>query len=351
MIEYHIDEKFKSIWEKKILSWYSTNKRDLPWRKPENQNFYRIWISEVMLQQTKVSTVIPFYEKFIKKWPRIEDLYEADLDEILKIWEGLGYYKRAQNIFKAKELLKKKQIHISSEELRELPGVGDYISSSISAILKNEQSVVIDGNIRRIITRVFNLNINDKKLNTRIKDISIKLTPRKKNGNYCQSLMDLANLVCKPKNPECSVCPISFTCKWQGTQISSKKVKKIPTKTSVAIVISYKNFFLIEKTKQDLLQNLFSFPLTDFEKNDGKDFNEYLVKSVSSWMMMNNIKMPYKYLGQIAHKFSHFHLKVFIVKLRLVNKLNFNNFLWLTMDELNKKPISSLMMKVKKIVE
>ncbi len=351
MIEYHIDDNFKSMWEKKILGWYSINKRNLPWRTPENQNFYRIWVSEVMLQQTKVSTVIPFYEKFIRKWPTIEHFYEANLDEILKIWEGLGYYKRAQNLFKAKELLKNKQIDISSKKLRELPGVGEYISSSISAILNDEPCVVIDGNIRRIIARVFNLNINDKKINTKIKDISIKLTPKYQNGNYCQSLMDLANLVCKSKNPECSSCPISYTCKSKGKKTISKKAKIIPIKTTVALVINFKNFFLVEKTKKDLLQNLFTFPLTNFEKNDNKNLDKYLENSVSSWMVENNVNEPYKYVGQVTHKFSHFHLKVLIVKLRLAIKLNFNSFEWLTLDELDKKPISSLMMKVKKKVE
>ena len=109
MQEYHIDNNFKSEWRKKILNWYLLNKRDLPWRKPENQNFYKIWISEIMLQQTQVSVVIPYYKKFFAKWPNLEDFFDAKLEEILFIWQGMGYYKRAYILFNAKKLLKKKK--------------------------------------------------------------------------------------------------------------------------------------------------------------------------------------------------------------------------------------------------
>ena len=216
--EYHIDKNFKSMRKKKILKWYSYNKRDLPWRLKENQNFYRIWISEVMLQQTKVSVVIPYYNKFINKWPTLELFFNAKLEEILKIWEGLGYYKRAQNLYKAKELLKNKKgkITINSSNLKYLPGIGDYISSAISAILKDEPCAVVDGNIRRILMRVFGFKSSDKSLNKKIRDLSKELTPNSKNGNYCQSLMDLANIVCKANNPECNICPIFIFCKSKG---------------------------------------------------------------------------------------------------------------------------------------
>ena len=131
MKHYHISEKFKSAWQKNILDWYRVNCRKLPWREPRNQKFYNIWISEIMLQQTKVKTVIPYYNNFIKKWPNIEDLYDATLDEILTLWQGLGYYQRAKNIFLAKEFMKKQKIALNLIELKKLPGIGDYVSSAI----------------------------------------------------------------------------------------------------------------------------------------------------------------------------------------------------------------------------
>ena len=159
-LKYNINSKFKREWQKKIIDWYKVNKRDLPWRKRRNQNFYKIWISEVMLQQTIVKTVIPYYEKFIERWPNLKSFFDASLDEILLYWQGLGYYQRAKNLFKAKEYLKKNKLYINSTNLKKVPGIGDYISSAISAILKNENCAVVDGNIKRILRRVFNLNEN-----------------------------------------------------------------------------------------------------------------------------------------------------------------------------------------------
>ena len=162
MKEYHISTKFKIDWQKKILNWYSLNKRQLPWREKKYQNFYNIWISEIMLQQTSVKTVIPYYEKFMKKWPSLQSFSRATLDEILLVWQGLGYYQRAKNLYLAKEELKKKDcIKINIQNLKELPGVGDYVASAICAILKDDSCVVVDGNIKRIISRAFNLSNND----------------------------------------------------------------------------------------------------------------------------------------------------------------------------------------------
>ncbi len=342
------------MWKKKILQWYSKNKRQLPWRLNKNQNFYRIWISEVMLQQTQVSVVVPYYNKFITKWPTLELFYNAKLEDILKIWQGLGYYKRAQNLYKAKELLKKSKVKVvvNSSDLKKLPGVGDYISCAISAILNDEQCTVIDGNIKRIIVRVFGLKPNDKFFNKKIKDISEKLTPLSENGNYCQSLMDLANLVCKVKKPNCKICPIFFVCQTKGKLESKKIIKKVNKKFCVAFFINYKNSILIDKTDNNLLQNLYCFPLSKFkEVSENIQEKNLFDKIVNEWMIKNNFEYPYEYMGEIIHKFSHFHLKVLIVNIRLKKKLKFRNLKWLNKLELKDKPVSSLMLKIMKKVE
>ena len=139
---YDITLAFKKAWQKKILDWYFVNKRDLPWRKKTNQNFYKIWISEIMLQQTTVTTVIPFYKRFLKKWPSLKSFFNATLEEILYEWQGLGYYQRAKNLFKAKEFLKSNKLIIDSKNLVNIPGIGEYTSCSISAILKDESCAV-----------------------------------------------------------------------------------------------------------------------------------------------------------------------------------------------------------------
>ncbi len=351
MKEYHIDKIFKSRWEKKMLDWYSTNKRDLPWRRKENKNFYRIWISEIMLQQTQVSVVIPYYNRFILKWPTLEDFYDAKLEEILFLWQGMGYYKRAENLYKAKELLKKTKIDVNYQSLLEIPGIGDYTSSAISAILNDEKCAVVDGNIKRILTRVFKLNDNDKLYDKNIRYISTYLTPNRENGSYCQSLMDLANSVCKVRNPDCKICPVEDFCLSKGLKLIKKKGKRTKNKIAIAFVVSYKKYFLVEKNSKKLLKNLFCFPFSD-SKDIDENFkeSEFLNKTVNNWLKKKKLKVSYKLVGKVIHKFSHFQLKVLVVKLNLGSKLLLENFFWLRIKDLNNKPVSKLMLKIKEMV-
>ena len=353
MKEYHIDKIFKSRWGKKMLDWYAINKRDLPWRRNENKNFYRIWISEIMLQQTQVSVVIPYYHRFMLKWPTLESFYKAKLEEILFLWQGLGYYKRAENLFKAKEFLKtKKKINVNYESLLEIPGIGDYTSSAISAILNNDECAVVDGNIKRILTRVFKLNNNDKLYDKNIRSISTYLTPKNKNGYYCQSLMDLANSVCKVRNPECKICPVEEFCLSKGIKLILTKGKKIKKKIAVAFIVNYRNYYLVEKGSKKLLKNLFCFPLSDLKDLD-KNFveTEFLAKTVSHWLKIKKLKVSFKLAGKVIHKFSHFQLKILVVKLNLKRKFTLENLFWLTIKELNDKPVSKLMLKIKENAE
>ncbi|MFL2661853.1 MAG: A/G-specific adenine glycosylase [Alphaproteobacteria bacterium] len=346
--EYHIEKKFRSVWEKNIFKWYYVNKRKLPWREKKNQNFYKIWISEVMLQQTQVSVVIPFYNKFIKKWPTLELFLEATLEEILEIWQGMGYYRRAQNLFKAKEILKEsKHVDINPASLKKLPGVGDYISSAISAILKDESCAVVDGNIKRILTRVFELEYSQKRYNQNIKDISKQLTPQAKNGDYCQSLMDLANLVCKAKNPLCHKCPVALLCKSKGLKIEKKKNKKKQRRIAVSFIIRSENYFLIEKTSSQLLQNLFIFPLSEIRKvNENQKLETIANEITTNWMKENKFTFSYKFNEEVNHIFTHFHLKVLLVRLELKKKVNMSKYSWLTWSEIEEKPKSKLMKKI-----
>ena len=344
--QYHINNKFKIQWQKKILDWYKLNKRDLPWRKSKNKNFYKIWISEVMLQQTTVKTVIPYYESFLKKWPTLSSFYKASLEDILLHWQGLGYYQRARNLFKAKEYLKKNKLTINSISLKKIPGIGEYISCSISAILRDEDCAVVDGNIKRILRRVFNLSENKKQ----IYSVAQKLTPLSKNGIYCQSLMDFANLVCKAKNPNCSECIFKKICRFDGKIRNKFKTKLKNKKMGVGFFVSKNDNFLVEKSKKKLFQDLYSIPLSDFLITEEKIEIEVLNKIILNWMSSNNINERYKILGFISHIFSHFHLKLFVVEIKLKNKNKFSEYEWMTERIYNSKPKSTLMMKVKKIM-
>jgi len=352
--EYHIETKFKSDWKKKLLIWYSLKRRLLPWREKENQNFYSIWISEVMLQQTGVETVIPYYKKFLKKWPNLNSFFKADLNEILKMWQGLGYYQRARNLFNTKELLKREKVSINSESLKKLPGIGDYISCSISAILNDEACAVIDTNIRRVISRAFKLDVNDKNFKIYLKSIVLQLTPKKNNGLYCQSLMDLASLICKPVNPKCDICPIDNLCLSKGyrkplkIKVLSKKKKE---RVGVIFFLENRKNFLIDISKDKLFEGLYCFPMSKFidikkKRSELKVQRELIIE----WLKSNKINGDYEMISKINHEFSHFRLKLLIVRIRLNYKKVFKNYEWINDEELKKKPLSKLTLKIKEIV-
>ncbi len=237
------------------------------------------------------------------------------------------------------------------QSLLEIPGIGDYTSSAISAILNDEKCAVVDGNIKRILTRVFKLNNDDKLYDKNIKYISTYLTPNRKNGNYCQSLMDLANSVCKVRNPDCKICPVEDFCLSKGLKLIQKKGKRSKNKIAVAFVVSYKKYFLVEKNSKKLLKNLFCFPFSDSEDIDENFIeSEFLNKTVNNWLKKKRLKVTYNLAGKVIHKFSHFQLKVLVVKLNLSRKLMLENFFWLTIKDLNNKPVSKLMLKIKEMV-
>lgn len=344
---YHIKKEFKTIWQKKILKWYSKNKRNLPWREKKNQHFYNIWISEIMLQQTTVKTVIPYYKKFLEKWPNLETFFDASLDEILLIWQGMGYYQRAKNLYLAKEILKKKKIKFGLEDLKKLPGIGYYTSSAIRAILFDQNCVVIDSNIKRILTRAFNLNKNKPDLEKKIKNIATLLTPIKNNGSYCQALMDLANLICKTKTPDCLVCPVRIECKYKGNSELNTKKRLIKRKIGITYYVTFKGFVLLQRSRDRILENLYSFPMTRFiEINNEVEEKKILNQIGDNWQKINSITHKCVCNKFIKHIFSHFHLKLFIIEIKLNRKKEFANYEWVLKEDVVNKPSSALMKKI-----
>ena len=211
-----------AIISKILLRWYAENGRILPWRvnpkdaeAGQNPDPYKIWISEIMLQQTNVTTVIPYFKRFIKKWDCIDKLSDADEGDILAFWAGLGYYARGRNLLKcAKELSEKFDGKIPNDKktLLALPGIGEYTASAIRSIAFGEREVVIDANIERVVCRLFKIEkpVNESKKD--IKKYASQIFPKLHSGDFAQALMDFANAVCKPKKPNCNHCPISPSC-------------------------------------------------------------------------------------------------------------------------------------------
>ncbi|MBQ2967035.1 MAG: A/G-specific adenine glycosylase [Clostridia bacterium] len=254
-----------------LLAWYRQNKRDLPWRK--NTDPYRVWISEIMLQQTRVEAVIGYYDRFLKTFPDVASLANADEDKLLKCWEGLGYYSRARNLKKAaNEIIQNHGGVFPSdfESIRKLTGIGPYTAGAISSICFSLKKAAVDGNVLRIVSRITNSfkPIDAPQTKKEITESLEKIYPASA-GDFTQSLMELGATVCIPKSPKCESCPVSDLCqsRKENTQKllpvkSPKKDKKIQKKT-VFLLKCGEKYALCQREKTGLLASLWQFPNTD----------------------------------------------------------------------------------------
>ncbi|MDA7829062.1 A/G-specific adenine glycosylase, partial [bacterium] len=195
---------------KKILAWYDNNKRSLPWRvskKSKKKLYYRL-LSEFMLQQTQVKTVIPYFKKFTKKYETLDALSKSDEDNILKLWEGLGYYRRARNLLTTAKILVKQynsKLPKTFKEIKKLPGVGDYTANALLGLIYDQPRIAVDGNVKRVFARNINKNMNKKDFESLISLNSKKLLNTKRNADFIEALMEFGALICKPKDPKCDV--------------------------------------------------------------------------------------------------------------------------------------------------
>ena len=270
-------ECIKKNFSNSLIHWYKKNKRDLPWRKTRDP--YKIWLSEIILQQTRIATGLPYYKRFIRKYPNVIALSQASEEDILKMWEGLGYYSRARNLHKTSKIIVNEFDSIfpsNYETLIKLPGIGDYTASAISSFSINEINPVIDGNVYRFLSRLIGLDmpINTNKSLKKFKNISNELISKNNPSDYNQAIMDFGSTICKPVSPLCISCLYNDSCYAR----LNKKVNQFPVKKSISkLRTRYLNFFvfifdekkvLIEKrTNKDIWKNLYQFP--SFE-SDGK---------------------------------------------------------------------------------
>ena len=298
----------EKIITKKILKWYDLNKRSLPWRKKvslEKKQYYTL-ISEFMLQQTQVTTVIPYFIRFIKNLPSINSLAKINEKRLIKLWEGLGYYSRARNLKKTAQLIIKNfdgKLPDKLEDLLKLPGIGNYTANAILAIGFNKPYIPLDGNIERVLKRYLYLKKEKdiEKGNLLYKKNIFGTTSR--SSDYAQALMELGALICRPSNPICNECPIRTKCKsFRKNDFSlTKKIKK--NKDKYFILKVYKKdqkYLLIKNTKFNFLKNLSIFPME--ELSNPKNFDENLNFKMSNMNM--NIKIQHLKDNQ---KFSSYH--------------------------------------------
>ena len=293
---------------KKILSWYDNNKRKLPWRISKNSKknqYYRI-LSEFMLQQTQVKTVIPYFNNFVKKIPDLKSLSRSKEKKVLKLWEGLGYYNRVKNLHKTSKILIKKykgQIPNNFERLKELPGIGDYTSNILLALIYNQPRVGRDGNVKRVLGRFFNRNIVDKAVSFETK----------RNGDLAEALIEFGALICKPKDPRCNECVIKNMCSFYALKRKSKFKKKIKIQSKNYDIFCYlkKNKKQIALTKNNHPDFLREFNLPKIKRKSKKNKNwKFLCNyknSISNKKL--NINLYYKFSSKIPSKYNWYSLK------------------------------------------
>ncbi|MDC6470612.1 A/G-specific adenine glycosylase [Flavobacteriales bacterium] len=266
-----IDENFSLV----LIKWYNLNKRNLPWRNTNDP--YKIWISEIILQQTRVEQGLPYYNKFILNFPNIIKLSQAKEDKVLKLWQGLGYYSRARNLhFTSKYITEKLngEFPKNYDGLIKLKGVGKYTASAISSFAYNEKKAVLDGNVFRVLSRYFGVfDPIDSTLGLKLfEEISFKNLPIKNIATYNQSIMEFGALQCKPASPNCELCPLNFNCwaflnnKISSLPVKNKKIIKKERFFNFIVLANEKFVFIEKRIKNDIWKNLYQFPL--FEDSD-----------------------------------------------------------------------------------
>lgn len=331
-----------------ILKWFDKEKRDLPWRNSNKSSIdiYKVWISEIMLQQTTVNAVIPYFKKFIERFPSIYTLAEAKLDEVLSYWAGLGYYSRARNIHKCAVIIVNQYNGLFPKietDLIKLPGIGDYTAAAICAIAYNQVAIAVDVNIERVISRIYNKH-NIKKVE--IKLLISNFISLDRPGDFTEALMDLGAKVCKARDPNCKNCPLNTICK---TYLENKSALLKKTKLITKKKIRYGNcyiisrdidqkYFFIRRPLKGLLGGMLSFPSSDWRENKNNLENEELFEGL---IIRNQINKP---INIITHTFSHFKLILDIYVLKIIDSIDIEGE-WIELDEAFTE-LPSLMKKV-----
>lgn len=330
--------------QKKLIQWYQQSHRDFPWRK--NEDPYHIWISEIMLQQTTTEAVIPYYIRFLEKFPTIEKLSLASLEDVYKMWEGLGYYRRAKHIHETAQIIINQYNGIfpsNYDDVLSLKGIGPYTAGAICSIAFQQSTPAIDGNVLRIISRQYFIkeNIAEGKTQKKITQIVQELLEGYDSSAFNQGLMDLGATICRPVHPKCDKCPIIASC--QAKKNHQEKVLPINIKNIkhkdihyITGIITYKDQFFMTKNPAGLLENLYSFMQYDIESpyRFVEEFENQYHHSLTIASYIQEIKHVF------THRTWHMHIYHFVLEQK-------SEHLY-TLDQINELPLSTAHLKVLK---
>ena len=308
----------KSEYSVELLNWYDQSRRDLPWRMAPGKKAdpYKVWLSEIMLQQTTVKAVEPYYQKFLLLWPKVTDLAAADLNDVLKAWAGLGYYSRARNLHAcAQEIVESYSGKFPQEEseLLKLPGIGPYTAAAIASIAFDKPATVVDGNVERVVSRLFAVKTPLPESKSELKALASQLTPSRRPGDFAQAMMDLGATICSPKRPSCMICPYKAFCEAHELGIEQTLPRRTPkaerpTRKGYAFVAMREDGMILlrQRPRKGLLGGMMEVPSTDWTEEGPQD------KGLKGYAPIRAdwLELP----DMVTHTFTHFKLELIVYR-------------------------------------
>jgi len=328
----------------------------MPWRS--NRTPYRVWISELMLQQTRVDQATPYFERFIKRFPNIKILAGSSQEDVLKMWEGLGYYSRARNLHKTARIIRDKyqgRFPGTADEIIQLPGIGSYTAAAIGSLAFNLDLAVLDGNVIRVLSRLFAFKENTRSVSAKktLQQFADDLLVKGRAGDFNEAMMELGATVCTPNKPDCPSCPLARTClaRANGNPMDfpvKAPAKKIPHITvGAAVVINRKNEVLVAQRRQeDMLGGLWEFP--GGKREAGETIEECIVRELKEEL---GIKIEIgEFLTEVKHAYSHFTMDMHTYFAKIVagrpRPIECQSYRWLKISDLRKLPYSKADLKI-----
>ena len=336
---------------KRLLSWYSKEGRTLPWR--ETRDPYRIWLSEIMLQQTTVSAVIPYYERFLQRFPTIESLAAASLDDVISLWAGLGYYSRARNLHRAARQIVSEQGSFPDtlEGLLALPGIGRSTAGAILSIAFDTPAPILDGNVRRVLVRLFAWQEDPRssRAEKQLWQWAEVLTPDEHSHDYAQAIMDLGATVCVPRTPLCESCPLRELCQAFKQDCATllpvaRKQVKLPIRRQVALLVKCSGDYLIrQRPTEGFLGGLWEFPVVEVSpEQNHRQSAEFLLAALG---LTGDVCEA----DAVRHAYSHFKLELTVFSVEIETKTSVaeaGEYNWYSEDAMKRLPLHGAHKKV-----
>lgn len=334
-----------------ILAWYDRHRRVMPWRAAAGDVIdpYRVWLSEIMLQQTTVATVGPYFERFVARWPTVRDLADAELDDVLHAWQGLGYYARARNMHKCARAVVAEHDGLfpdTQDALRALPGIGQYTSAAVAAIAFGRRAVVVDGNVERVMARIFAIDDPLPKVKPRLYALADELTPDERAGDYAQAVMDLGATICSPRAPKCLLCPWAQGCK--GRDVAEMLPRRLPkgekpTRRGAVFWLTDSTgaVLLRRRPESGLLGGMMEAPSTPWSEGPSPEWDDAWRHAPIA--VGRRLASP----GVVRHGFTHFHLELVVFTGRADDETTAPpGSIWCPVDRLGDQALPTLMRKV-----